>query len=25
LTRLTRNPVETFAMHERWGGDPLRA
>jgi nitroreductase len=25
LTRLKRNPVETFAMHERWGGDPLRA
>ncbi|MFU8814451.1 MAG: nitroreductase family protein [Pseudomonadales bacterium] len=23
LTRLTRKPVEAFAMHERWGGAPL--
>lgn len=23
LTRLSRNPVESFAMHERWGGPPL--
>lgn len=25
LTRLKRHPVETFAVHERWGGAPLRA
>jgi nitroreductase len=25
LTRLKRNPVEAFAMHERWGGAPLTA
>jgi nitroreductase len=24
LTRLKRKPVEEFAMHERWGGAPLR-
>lgn len=25
LTRLRRNSVESFAVHERWGGDPLQA
>ena len=24
LTRLRRNPVESFAVQERWGGDPLQ-
>jgi nitroreductase len=25
LTRLKRNPVEAFAMHDRWGGPALRS
>jgi nitroreductase len=25
LTRLSRKPVAAFAVHERWGGDPLSA